>query len=372
MANAEARAIRRGSEIAEQARAIWSRHSLLIRFVLMTGLLAVVAARVDLRGFLLELRGAAAFPLIVAGGLAYLGWVVNSYKWQILLAGAGLRCRFGELFHLNLVAQCYNLALPGQVTGEVLKAIRLSRQVDRRGVVYGSVMLDRLTGLAGLAILGWLGLLLGPRPEAGSLRFGASIIGTLAVLGGSLGILVLPKIAWSPAWLPAIWPESRAISFLAHWRGLLIARLGLDQSYRDIAITVALGTLFQAIVVALNWFIALSLGVSVSPLAIAWVMFAVSLLQVLPISIAGVGVRELTFVSLLAAYGVAGHQALAMAELSFGSQILLGLTGWVLDLASKRRAASPAEDEIEPPAPLRPVLEPPSGLPREAGELSGG
>lgn len=304
----------------------------------MLALLAFVVAKVDLAEVGRQLGRAYPLPLLAAAGLAYLAWIFNTVKWQHLLAQAGLRCRYWELYHLNLMSLFYALALPGQISGEVLKALRLGQEVQRRGVVLGSVMLDRVTGLAGLALIGCLGLVFGPAPAAAAWRLEVPLLASAGVLALSIAVLLAPVVVWPEAAGGRVprGASGRAIGLIERAQRLVVARLGLRLSLPSIAGTVALGCVFQVCVVALNWSSARALGIEVSVLVIAWIMFAVSVLQVLPISIAGFGVREVTFVSLLGLYGVGGESALALAELSFGSQLLLGLTGWLIDVFQRR------------------------------------
>jgi len=74
------------------------------------------------------------------------------------------------------------------------------------------------------------------------------------------------------------------------------------------------------------------LGMSVSFAAMGWVRSVVVLITVLPISIGGLGVREGALVFTLQAYGVASHEALALAILIFATTILApGLLGGILE-----------------------------------------
>jgi uncharacterized membrane protein YbhN (UPF0104 family) len=98
-----------------------------------------------------------------------------------------------------------------------------------------------------------------------------------------------------------------------------------------------------------NWAIAVALGMTISPLALAWILAVVSVLQVLPVSIGGVGVREVTLVGLLGLYGVPASQSLPFAVLVFCVSVVLGLTGWALDAIAASRNVSRALPAGGPP-----------------------
>ena len=70
----------------------------------------------------------------------------------------------------------------------------------------------------------------------------------------------------------------------------------------------------------------------------------VSLLQSLPISIAGIGVREGAYLYLLQLQGVPGASALALSLTVFGIHMLIALAGGLLQLyslLSRRRYENP-------------------------------
>jgi glycosyltransferase 2 family protein len=81
-----------------------------------------------------------------------------------------------------------------------------------------------------------------------------------------------------------------------------------------------------------NYLFCIAPGISIGYIQLLWVVAAVSLVQSLPISIAGVGVREGAYVYLLGLQGVAEPIALALSLLIFGTQILLALMGGLLQL----------------------------------------
>ena len=107
---------------------------------------------------------------------------------------------------------------------------------------------------------------------------------------------------------------------------------GLHPGAGWVVSAVALATVAQAIAVAAVWCLARAVDVDVSPMTLAWVFAAVSLLQALPISVAGVGVREVSFVALLGLYDIPASQALTLSLATFGLQLALASAGWALDV----------------------------------------
>ncbi len=340
--------------VSRQFLLMWRRFNFEIRLFVMVALLGLLATRIDIFQSLRSLGEADVGYLAASVCVVFLGWSASTYKWCFLLEANQLKCQMMDLFRLNLVAIFYGLALPGQATGEVIKAIRLGSRSDRPSTVYASVAADRLSGLCSLAILGLIGLLVGPIPVeyTRSRQFDALILAAAAV--ASLGALILPSLLRGTNQRPSASLETRIRSrvfrliqkFSVGW-----IRLRTDQLF----VVLALGCVFQASNISANWLLARALGLDVSPLSMAWITAIFSLIQLLPVSIGGIGVREATFVSLLGVYGIAGYQAIGLSLGAFGELILLGLVGFGLDTAmnrrSRRRSAVAADLEGDAVAP---------------------
>jgi hypothetical protein len=75
------------------------------------------------------------------------------------------------------------------------------------------------------------------------------------------------------------------------------------------------------------------MGWGLSLPALGWIRSIVFVITLIPISIAGMGVRELGFVELLTLYDTPRPDALAFALLLFSIQLLIGAVGGCLELA---------------------------------------
>lgn len=315
-------------------RGIWlrGRWATPLRLGVTLILLAVVVVRNDVWSLPHEIARAD-LPLL-AGMLAcsYLAWVVNTYRWQRILAAFRMQYGFAELFRLNLAGVFYSLALPGQVSGEVLKALRIAGRTSHRRVIFASIFLDRVYGLIGVAALGLVALALAPPHEAWVGSSPSLVVLLVVTLVGCL-IVSLP-------WLPIV-ARSALLTRRAPDGALgavflrpIIAERGAPP-ISMLMVGCALGLAAQALTAAIHWGVALSLGVTLSPLALTWIFALGTILGMFPISLGGLGVREATYVGLLALYGVSAGAALALSLTMFAILVALGLTGGVLDLLAR-------------------------------------
>jgi uncharacterized membrane protein YbhN (UPF0104 family) len=102
---------------------------------------------------------------------------------------------------------------------------------------------------------------------------------------------------------------------------------------RAVAALAAWSVVGYGFFVASAWVIADQLAIDVSLPALAWIRGLVFLGTLIPITIAGAGIREAGFVGFLSIYDVDRSTALGFALALFGVQIAIGFLGGLLELA---------------------------------------
>jgi uncharacterized membrane protein YbhN (UPF0104 family) len=219
------------------------------------------------------------------------------------------------------------------VAGDGVRAWLLVRLGGNWRDSVASVVIDRGIGGGVFIALGFAILLLPSGLTAlGGYRDVVLIFYGALILAGVIGVLLAPKIA-QPF---ARWRYSRWFATLA----TDVHRVVLG-SRGPVILTTA--CLIHALTIIAIWSIGRAQGFAL-PLTDAAVLFTVMVGVVLvPISIAGWGLRELAVISLLATYGVAPERALLFSvcfglTLAVGS--LPGALAWLLyPFATARRSA---------------------------------
>jgi uncharacterized membrane protein YbhN (UPF0104 family) len=302
-----------------------------LRLLVTAGLLWALAARFDL-GRAAELMGRASLPLIVAtlGVLAVANLIV-AVRWHLILSAEAPSPGPAILAKIVFVGLFFNQILPTGVGGDAVRAWRCRKLGIGLGAAVKSILLDRACGYLVLVVVYAAALpsLLHALPEAWEQ---AGVIAGLA--GGLVGLLALVTLDC----LPRAMLRLRVIAPLAELsresRRLFthLKRCGavLGWSVLTIGLTIIA---FKLVADAIGS--RLSLG--------SWIMIVppVTLLQLLPVSLAGWGVRELALVIALGSFGVPAEAALATSVLLGFCTILVGLPGGLIwltdwDIAGKR------------------------------------
>jgi uncharacterized membrane protein YbhN (UPF0104 family) len=304
---------------------------LLFRIVVAVLTLAFLASRVDLAA----VRDAlAATPLSAVAAATVASFAANyviAYRLRALLAAQGVVATVGQAFAVNLAAFFYNLLFPvGGVGVAVVRLQRLSRHASGRFTAALTAMVcDRFAALAALGIVGVVCWTFDPHAKPAA----ALLVLLLGV--ATLGVFLVPRAV--PAEARRVVRELQA-GGTGTWWAAALARLGnaigsvARLSTADLVKLLAVSVAAQIPGIVVYTALAAGLQLSLSFAALGWIRSVVVLLTALPISIGGLGVREGALVFVLQSYGVAAHDALALAILIFATNILApGLAGGVLE-----------------------------------------
>ena len=98
-------------------------------------------------------------PAALATGVATGLGVV---RWQYLLRAQNIRLGWGRVLELSLVGNFFNIALPGAVSGDFVKAVYVGQDTQgQKAKAFGSILFDRVAGLSALVVVAAAALLLG-------------------------------------------------------------------------------------------------------------------------------------------------------------------------------------------------------------------
>ncbi len=308
-----------------------------VRVVVTAGLLAVLVAKVDRARLGAVLAQATLVPFALAVVALAAATLVNAWRWHAIL-GKSVSPGWVRLLKLLWLGLFFNQVLPSGVGGDAVRAWRCRRFGISLGTAVRSILLDRACGYSVLVLLYAVGLpyLLPRFPDA---LQRVTLIGLFALAaGGLVALFVIDFLPRPLVRLRLLWPltelsrEARRVFFDRRSVYLLgLAAIGMGLSIFSFALA------------------AQSVGVRLPVADWLVVLPPVIFIQLVPVSLAGWGVREVALVVILAVYGIPAAAALA-ASLAIGlSQIVVGLPGglvWIgnWDVAGRalpRPAAAP-------------------------------
>lgn len=245
-----------------------------------------------------------------------------------LLRALGARLPLPKLFRVNLATLFYGLFLPGgNITGAAVRYYSLARQESDPQAILIALACDRLVATVTLCVTGLMFALIAAPASGGPLLAGM----VLAVAG----LLAVQAILFTSLPLPLPRAMARALARrLTARSGKIAETLRRARSLPKSAtlLVLALGVVSHLIGTGVCVLAAAALNLEVSWLTLGWVRAAAIFVAIAPVSISGLGVREGTFVLLLAAAGVNEAAALGVALLMLGLTIVVpGLLGGVFE-----------------------------------------
>lgn len=294
----------RPAPAVRSARPGWRRLLLSLKLVITTGLLVWVFSLVDWSEFWRVLAASRLWIVGLVVVMRFAGLALSSFKWQQLLAIHSVRYRLGRLLRLYLVGSFLNHFLPGSIGGDGYRVYKTWRNERGRSASILAIVLERLTGIGALALLGYgaalVLLLQGARGvAAGLFAAGSAALGAAVVL----------------AWLSKRFRLVRRIRSTRLWPRSLDAVGALAHDFRrESGRTVLVGglsVLFHLNKILVVWLLLYALGATANPLAVAVALLIVELAGLLPISLGGLGVVEGSFILVIGQFGVGEEVALA-------------------------------------------------------------
>ena len=243
-------------------------------------------------------------------------------RWRAVLAGLDLHRPLRSLLQHYLAGLFVGNFLPSTIGGDVLRVRRLAVETKAGADAFASVVLERLTGMFVLPLLTLSALAVNPGLRelgtASSVAAGFSVV-TVLLLGLVLWLVSHPRVG------------ARFIDG-GSWRRFAGAvHLGSHRFRRHpqaIVGVLAAAFAYQLLMVLAAFFAARALDLHhVGLTAVLAFVPAVAVVQVVPISLGGLGIREGALALFLHPLDVPTGRAVALGLLIYGMNLTVSLLG---------------------------------------------
>jgi uncharacterized membrane protein YbhN (UPF0104 family) len=261
--------------------------------------------------------------------------VLGATRWRTLVSRCGAELPLAQIFRFTMIAAFFNQTLPSSVGGDAARVWLAAGRSNWRVAAY-SVLLDRVVGTVALAVLvvaclPWtLALIRSPVGRTALLVTGPGCIGA--------GLL-FAMLGWTRLRILQRWALTRHLAAAAQ------AMLALLHAPRALATVGGLSLAIHVLTALTAWCAARSVGAELTLVHSLFLVLPVILLTVVPVSIAGWGVREGAMVAAFAYAGLPRGDGLVVSLLFGAALLLVGVAGglvWVLTVDRKERKIVPA------------------------------
>lgn len=291
------------------------RGRLLLRLVVSIGLLAAVALAVDPARVVRHLGSLHPGWVLTALALSAVQMALSAWRWHFTAQRLDLRLPWGTALREYLLASFINQVLPGGVAGDASRAWRHARETARTGPAVRAVIIERGSGQLVMALVAVPAVL-------SLLGWAPSIpVWSTAAAAGVLLLLAAPL-------LPTV-PTEEPPGMRSDLRRALFSPGALPLQLIGSALVVAtyLGVFLAA---------GRAIGATLPSLELVVLVPPILLAMLIPVTIAGWGLRE---GAAAAVWATAGHDPAegAAIAVAYGLLVLVATLPGALCLTSLRR-----------------------------------
>lgn len=299
-------------------------------------LLAFLFSRIDMARIWASARHAS-LPWLVAALLVYtLNVAASVWRWHTLLEAQDVRMPRRKLFGSFLVANFFNNFLPSNIGGDVIRIRDTAPAAQSTTLAATVVLVDRGLGLMGLVLISAMGasmavslhgqgvLPIWPSWLWAGFFVGAAVAVPAMMAPEGLGRLLQPLTFLHPEWI------SQQIE-------MLTGTLGRFKEKPSSLIRCFGGAvLVQALVVAFYVAVVNALNLPVTAADLAVIVPLSLIVQMLPVSVNGFGVREATFSFYFTRVGLPIESAVLLSLVAAGLTMVHSLSGAAVYVTRKR------------------------------------
>ena len=220
-----------------------------------------------------------------------------------------------HLLYLTFIAHCYNILVPGNITGDVVRALKTST---------ATVFLDRLIGMLGLVVIVLCGIIFSypTLSELGLMKYIIVVMLILSLLSISIfSRRVTRQFSWIGNMLGPFYEKIKV--------ALLSIQLYRNY-YREIIEAFCATLSSHLLMVTTVYLINIAIGCNVTYLHCLLFVPVIGLISSLPITISGLGLREAGYILLFTQVGATKEQALGMSLIYFMLLFVWAMLGAIL------------------------------------------
>jgi len=305
---------------------------LAVKLAISAGALVYVGRQIDFEALKNHIPNPWSWHFLVAEICFLAAFWISVHRWHLILKWQGQDVPLSPLWIIAWISNFFAMLLPGGIGRDISRGVYLTRFQIGALKITRSILTDRFIGLVTVVIL-----------SVPCMIFALTVPGPLVPLGWML----LALCVGLPAGLWFCHEVDRRYRGLetgpgGPWMARLIhAGAAILRDFREprlFGLPFLQSCLMMGATILCVMSIAGATGGLSAPL---WsqplFLPAILLLSQLPISIAGIGVREAAFVSLFGAVGASAEQALSLSLAYFTLAVLNNLTGGLAYLMFRPR-----------------------------------
>jgi len=259
----------------------------------------------------------------------------SAFKWHVLVSSRNVDVRLLRLFAYYYIGRFFNLFLPTNMGGDVVRMYKLAKKTGNSKESVASVFMERFTGMITLMVLAAIAFVVSYRTyNMPRITFSFLIMTTaLAIIGwlildtrpfNFVRRLLLGRIKLLDKVLDKLSEVQHAVISYRHNKGVLWKAFGIS-------------VVFYFLAIVNVWVSGRALSPEIQFVSMVIAVPAIMLIMNIPISVGGIGLMEFAYTVVFEIFGYSALLALSTALLIRFKTLLDATAGGLLYLVDKDR-----------------------------------
>jgi len=307
-----------------------------IRIIISVAIILYMLSKISFSEIWCILQNSRLDYLILAFSFIIMGVFISSLKWKLLLSTKSIKARYIELVRFYFIGMFFNSVMPSTIGGDMIRGYESSKEYGNKSKVFSSIFMERFTGLIALISFAIVGLFL----EISKFCRTGVILILFILIGATIGIAIL------------IYDKKNIKFFKCLYLPILnlFERFDLkDKSeefydavndYKNhrsvISTSLLLSFIFQFISISYTYIMALSLNININFTYFFIFVPIITCITMIPVSIGGLGIREVSYVYLFTKVGMTISEAFTISIMRFFLALVVSLIGGLIYLDRNR------------------------------------
>lgn len=246
-------------------------------------------------------------------------------KWKILLDNIS----FIQLLQGILIQHIVTYSLGGQLLGEGSKILAFRKKQEDKSKIVASILVDKITSFLGVFLMGLFGMAFSKisLPNQYKLFYFCIVGGCICIISGLFNNKTLKLLSEFAKWMKDRNCLLKKTSEIL-WNVFLALQQYVSEPKR-ILLSILAGIVLQFISVSVSFLLFYAMDITIGFGDLCWIISLTSVISVIPLSIMGMGVNQISTISLLVLVGITKESAagysLVLYVLMIGVAILATL-----------------------------------------------
>jgi len=310
--------------------------SYFVKIVLSACFLYVLFTKFSTENMLNILGKVKIAPFLLSTVLIGINPLILTKKFMVLFSSFKQFPSFGEMLRINIILRFYSFLVPSSVGVWALRGYKVWHAGMGKADIAAIILIERLLFLLVLDVFAIFSLSFSGNTAFSTVKNIVLPVAAMVLIALFL-ILAILKI-----------PRIREKCF--GWLSALLAKIGLRKSleriidvfstkfsYRLLGKCILLGVIWHLLFCLRVYLVFVAVNISLSIMTVMWIASIALFLQILPLSFAGLGIRESVYAFFLIMYGFSGENGVMIGFLLFFHAVILGIIGWFLAIKESKK-----------------------------------